>query len=95
MEFFRGILNTNNEERYIETFLNLEKNEYITDFYIDNIKYETTINKNIIEFNSYIYEFYTKSIKDEIFIIAKKKLSIYDILFNCMPESSYFVLTNK
>lgn len=95
MEFFRGILNVNNEEKYIETFLNIEKEKYITNFFIDNIKYETTVNKNIIEIDNNIYEFYTKYIEDEIFIIAKRKLSIYNILFNCFPESSYFVLTNK
>ncbi|XWV26379.1 putative orfan [Tupanvirus soda lake] len=93
---FRGIFNDNGREKLIRIYLDLEATgPYTTDFYIDNIRTDARIDKNICKIQNVEYQYTIKNFQDEIILAAKEIDNLLHLIFPCFYKQKFFVVSNK
>lgn len=96
MRVFNGILNDNGLESKIILYLDPCKiTPYVTDYYINNNRYEAKIDDNEYTLIDTVYEYKIKKYHDEILIMGKEKLNFWYICFPCLYRPKFFLLTDK
>ncbi len=93
---FSGIHNDNGVEKKIRIFIDLDAvTPYMTDFYINEKRFDVWIDKNTCTIQNNDYVFVIEKFKNEIIIAAKEINNFFHCMFPCFCKQKFFVVSNR